>query len=130
MSKLSSKLVPGGCCGIVALPLNGTTPDAEGTTIAGLTPDAAVALVANANAVNPVVSRSTVIEETVALFVTLSTRTSRLFASRIFLNLVHHPTPSADGSADTAGFASRKRLSLKLCAKIRQKEGSREPLSL
>lgn len=58
---------------MVALPLRGTTPEPAGIQTAGDAPPAKAADVGYWNAVNPVVSTSIVIEETVAEFVTLKT---------------------------------------------------------
>jgi len=73
LSNASARFVPGGDAGIVALPLRGTTPEPAGTHTAGEAPPAKAAEVGNWNAVNPVVSISIVIEETVAELVTLKT---------------------------------------------------------
>jgi len=73
LSNASARAVPGGEAGIVALPLRGTTPEPAGIQTAGDEPLAKAAVVGNWNAVNPVVSTSIVIEETVAEFVTLNT---------------------------------------------------------
>ena len=74
LSNASARFVPGGDAGIVALPLRGTTPEPAGIQTAGDAPPAKAADVGNWNAVNPVVSTSIVIEETVAELVTLKTR--------------------------------------------------------
>jgi len=74
LSNASARLVPGGDAGIVALPLRGTTPEPAGIQTAGEAPPAKAADVGNWNAVNPVVSTSMVIEETVAELVTLKIR--------------------------------------------------------
>ena len=74
LSNASARFVPGGEAGIVALPLRGITPEPAGIHTAGDAPPAKRADVGNWNAVNPVVSISIVIEDTVEELVTLKTR--------------------------------------------------------
>ena len=73
LSNASTRFVPGGEAGMVALPLRGTTPEPAGKHTAGEAPPAKAAEVGYWNAVNPVVFTSIVIEETVAELVTLKT---------------------------------------------------------
>ena len=73
LSNASARLVPGGEAGMVALPARGMTPEPAGMQTAGEAPPAKAADVGNWNAVNPVVFTSIVIDEVVAVFVTLNT---------------------------------------------------------
>jgi hypothetical protein len=73
LSNASTRLVPGGDATRVALPFRGITPEPAGTHTAGDAPPAKAADVGYWNAVNPVVFTSIVIEDSLAVFVTVST---------------------------------------------------------